>query len=148
MLVNENYSFIHSLRLPPILAVRMEPVRTGHRSGSQDSGNQTNGLRRQGCCDRDCPPVVQPKSLQPFGLTKRHCPGQFRATTISELVIYIGEGQSAEIGWVKGHSGIPGNERADALAGKAAENVSWSAVTSVACLRLRISEKFRTAKEK
>jgi len=51
------------------------------------------------------------------------------------------------ISWVKVHVGIPGNERADALAGSAAEKRSWSKVTSLAFLKLRISEKFRTAKE-
>jgi hypothetical protein len=40
------------------------------------------------------------------------------------------------------------SERADALAGKAAERVSWSTVTSLAHLKLRVSEKFRKRKEK
>jgi hypothetical protein len=56
--------------------------------------------------------------------------------------------QGAEITWVKGHAGTPGNERADALAGKAAEKVSWSTVTSLAYLKLRVSEKYRKSKEK
>jgi hypothetical protein len=56
--------------------------------------------------------------------------------------------QGAEITWVKEHAGTPGNESADALAGKAAEKVSWSTVTSLAYLKLRVSEKYRKSKEK
>jgi hypothetical protein len=45
--------------------------------------------------------------------------------------------------------GTPGNERADsdALAGKAAGKAGYSRVMSIAHLKLRISEKFRSAKE-
>jgi hypothetical protein len=43
---------------------------------------------------------------------------------------------------------MPGNERADALAEKAAEKVEWSATTSLAHMKLRLSEKFRRSKEK
>jgi ribonuclease HI len=53
---------------------------------------------------------------------------------------------SAEITWVKGHTGTPANERADALAGMAAEKVSWSPFTSLALLELRVSEKFQKSK--
>jgi len=56
-------------------------------------------------------------------------------------------GRSVEIQWVKGHTGIPGNEKAGALAGKAAEKTIWLPTTSLAHLKLRISEKFRGAKE-
>jgi hypothetical protein len=43
--------------------------------------------------------------------------------------------------------GTPGNEKADVLAGRAAEKAGYSKVMSVAHLKLRISEKFWGAKE-
>jgi len=45
------------------------------------------------------------------------------------------------------HAGIPGSERADKLASEAAERTAWSSVISLTHLKLRISEKFRRAKE-
>jgi hypothetical protein len=60
------------------------------------------------------------------------------------------------ITWVKGHAGIPsnenasipGNERVDALAGNAAEKAGVGIpVAYLAYLKLRISERFRKAKE-
>jgi hypothetical protein len=48
---------------------------------------------------------------------------------------------------MKSHEGTPGNEKADALAGKAAEKTGYSRHMSIAHLKLRISEKFRKAKD-
>jgi hypothetical protein len=44
------------------------------------------------------------------------------------------------------HAGTPGNERADVLSGQAADKMAWL-TTSLARLKLQISQKFRTAKE-
>jgi ribonuclease HI len=55
--------------------------------------------------------------------------------------------QTAEITWIKGHSRVPGNERADALAGKAAGKAVWSSIVSLAHMKLQESEKFRKSKE-
>ena len=57
-------------------------------------------------------------------------------------------GRSAELGWVKGHAGTPGNERADSLAGQATNKTPWARVTSLAYLKLRISENFGREKDK
>jgi ribonuclease HI len=67
--------------------------------------------------------------------------GQGRAKSIQKIIvdILLREGRSANMVWVKGHAGIPGNERADALAGQASEKTAWS-TASLARLKLRIWE--------
>jgi hypothetical protein len=55
--------------------------------------------------------------------------------------------QTAEIARAKGNTGTPVNERVDALARKAAEKASRSPTTSLAHMKLRVSEKFRKIEE-
>jgi ribonuclease HI len=75
-------------------------------------------------------------------------PGQTRARNIRNMICEVRhQGKTADLIWVKGHQSTPGNERADALAGRAAEKMGYSKTMSIAHLKLRISEKFRREKE-
>ena len=78
-------------------------------------------------------------------------PGQSQARKIQRWVQALARQSTprwVNIEWVKGHAGTPGNERADALAGSAAETAGpYSPVMSLAFLKMRISDKFRTAKD-
>ncbi len=42
----------------------------------------------------------------------------------------LASGHELEWHWVKGHSGVPGNERCDQLANSAIDRVSWSKITA------------------
>jgi hypothetical protein len=55
--------------------------------------------------------------------------------------------RTVTIEWVKGHAGTPGNGRADKLAGGAAELIGPHTAMSLAHIKLRISERFRKAKD-
>jgi len=68
-------------------------------------------------------------------------PGQQTALAIQLLLQDLrSSGRSASLVWVKGHQGTPGSERADVLAGRAAEKPGVSHTTSMAYLKLKISE--------
>jgi len=73
-------------------------------------------------------------------------PGQQRALEIFKHASML-RTRTANIVWVKGHSGVPGSERADKLAGEAAEKIAPYTAMSLAHLKLRIPERFRKAKE-
>jgi ribonuclease HI len=77
-------------------------------------------------------------------------PGQQSARAIRAIFHTLEqEGRTVEIQWVKGHAGIPGNERADLLAGKAAEKTAVrSPYVSLAYFKLQVSERFLAAKDK
>jgi ribonuclease HI len=76
-------------------------------------------------------------------------PGQGATEAIWRTLKQISaEGCTTEIQWVKGQSGFPGNERADVLAGRAAEKLAPAKYMSLTFLKLRISEGFSRAKER
>jgi ribonuclease HI len=76
-------------------------------------------------------------------------PGQTVARNIRNMVCSLRrQGKTVNLVWAKGHQGTPGNEKADILAGRAAERAGYSKVMSIAHLKLRISAKFRNAKDR
>jgi hypothetical protein len=73
--------------------------------------------------------------------------GQSTARNIRNMVCAVrGMGRTVNVVWVKGHEGVPGNEKADVPAGRAAGRPGYSRLRSIAHLKLRISERFRSAK--
>jgi hypothetical protein len=56
--------------------------------------------------------------------------------------------RSAHLVWVKGHSGVPGNEKADMLAGQQAEKDAPSLVISLTSLQTLISKRYNEVKDK
>jgi ribonuclease HI len=77
-------------------------------------------------------------------------PGQEHAIRIQRWVKTLSDAtrkRTVDLVWVKGHTGTSGNERADELAGKAAERVGTQDTMSLSYIRLRISERFNKAKE-
>jgi ribonuclease HI len=64
-------------------------------------------------------------------------PGQGTARNIRNMVCTLREtGKTVNLVWVKGHEGTPGNEKADALAGPAAERPGYSRLMSIVHLKL------------
>jgi ribonuclease HI len=77
-------------------------------------------------------------------------PGQEHAIRIQRWVKTLSDAtrkRTVDLTWVKGHAGTPGNERADELAGKAAEKTGTQDTMSLSYIKLRISERFNKAKE-
>jgi hypothetical protein len=74
-------------------------------------------------------------------------PGQRPAKAIREILRRLdGDGRTSDNRSVKGYAAISGYEPPDELAGAAAErSSSWSLLTSLAHLKLKISEKFSAA---
>jgi hypothetical protein len=59
------------------------------------------------------------------------------------------QGKRLSIGWIKGHNGNTGNDRADALAGRAAEDIQHSTSSShqvsMAWMNQKVSESYSEA---
>jgi hypothetical protein len=69
------------------------------------------------------------------------------ARAIQKFISFLSaESHSAQISWIKGHAGVPGNEKADVLAGQEAVKVVLSPAVSLTFLKLRISERYNKAK--
>ena len=91
----------------------------------------------------------------PLGLSKCHRPGRSYwprprarvARRIHDIVYRLPSNRTLEIRWIKGHSGSPRNDKADSIAGAAAEKPSYRE-TSLAPLKTRISERYNTCKKK
>jgi hypothetical protein len=74
-------------------------------------------------------------------------PGQTIARNVRNIVCELcGQGKTADLVWVKGHQGTPGNEKADVLAGQAASKAGYSKVMTIAHLKLWISERYNNKK--
>ena len=76
-------------------------------------------------------------------------PGQCHALAIHWIVAALKKrGRLADITWIGGHAGTPGSEKEDTLGGNAAEKVETRVpIASLAYLKLRISERYKTSKE-
>jgi hypothetical protein len=75
-------------------------------------------------------------------------PGQQTALAIQKIISPLAaQSRSTQILWVKGHSDVPGNERADALAGKEAGKAVSSPVVSLTFSKTRIAERYNRAKK-
>ena len=61
-------------------------------------------------------------------------PGQSVARSVVHILahLFVMEGRSEEIQWIKGHAGVPGNEKAGTLADEAAEKKGRSRIASLA----------------
>jgi len=76
-------------------------------------------------------------------------PGQAQATHIHTWVTNLqASGRPVNVVWVKGHAGVPGNEEADERARQAAEKANFNPVMFIAYFKLKISDRFRSSKEK
>jgi ribonuclease HI len=77
-------------------------------------------------------------------------PGQSRAVKVIRHVQRLrNQGKRLSISWIKGHNGNTGNDRADALAGRAAEDIQHSTSSShqvsIAWMNQKVSESYSEA---